>query len=125
MNTVGYFEIQANDLNRAIKFYSEVFDWKFIKDPNIPVDYWRIEGAGLFGGLLPRPAPVPPAPAGTNAFVNSIQVDNFDVMAKKILDRGGIVALEKFAVPGKCWQGYFQDTEGNTFGLFQVDAEAA
>ena len=27
-------------------------------------------------------------------------------------------------VPGKCWQGYFIDTEGNTFGIFEVDEEA-
>jgi uncharacterized protein len=27
-------------------------------------------------------------------------------------------------VPGTCWQGYFIDTEGNTFGIFQVDEEA-
>jgi len=73
---------------------------------------------------LPRPAPVPGGGAGTNAFVCSIQVENFDQTAKKILRLGGQVALEKFAVPGKCWQGYFLDTERNTFGLFQVDAGA-
>jgi uncharacterized protein len=27
-------------------------------------------------------------------------------------------------VPGKCWQGYFIDTEGNTFGISEVDEEA-
>jgi hypothetical protein len=35
------------------------------------------------------------------------------------------VALAKFAVPGVCWQGDFLDTEGNTFGIFQPDANAA
>jgi len=30
----------------------------------------------------------------------------------------------KFAVPGRCWQGYFLDTEGNTFGVFEVDPDA-
>jgi len=38
----------------------------------------------------------------------------------KILSLGGKTALPKFAVPGVCWQGYFIDTEGNTFGLFQL-----
>jgi predicted enzyme related to lactoylglutathione lyase len=52
------------------------------------------------------------------------KIEDFDAMAKKIKENGGIVALEKFAVPGKCWQGYFQDPEGNTFGLFQVDKDA-
>jgi predicted enzyme related to lactoylglutathione lyase len=45
-------------------------------------------------------------------------------MAKTILNLGGIVALPKFAVPGRCWQGYFVDTEGNTFGIFEVDEKA-
>jgi hypothetical protein len=34
------------------------------------------------------------------------------------------VALPKFAVPGKCWQGYFIDLDGNTFGIFEVDEGA-
>ena len=25
---------------------------------------------------------------------------------------------------GKCWQGYFIGTEGNTFGIFEVDEQA-
>jgi len=51
-------------------------------------------------------------------------VDNFDEIAKKILDNGGRIALPKFAVSGKCWQGYFLDNEGNTFGIFEVDETA-
>jgi predicted enzyme related to lactoylglutathione lyase len=43
----------------------------------------------------------------TNAYVCSMQVTDFDGTAKAILKNGGQVALEKFAVPGTCWQGYF------------------
>lgn len=32
--------------------------------------------------------------------------------------------MPKFAIPEVCWQGYFLDTEGNTFGLFEVDENA-
>ena len=52
-------------------------------------------------------------------------VEDFDKTAEKILKLGGIVALPKFAIPGRCWQGYFLDLDGNTFGLFQVDETAA
>lgn len=124
MNTIGYFEIQADDLDKAKSFYSEIFGWKFVKDPNIPIEYYRIEMAGVYGGLLPRPAPVPNTPAGTNAFVCSMEVADFDATAKKIIELGGQVALEKFAVVGKCWQGYFLDPFHNTFGIFQVDPQA-
>jgi predicted enzyme related to lactoylglutathione lyase len=53
-----------------------------------------------------------------------VQVDDYDATAEKILKHGGIEALPKFAVPGRCWQGYFLDPEGNTFGIFQVDEHA-
>lgn len=67
-----------------------------------------------------------------------IQVEDFEVTAQKILEQGGQIALEKFAIPRRCWQGYYEakrskrrgtkahflDLEGNTFGLFQPDENA-
>lgn len=80
MNTVAYFEIQANNPEELVAFYQNVFGWKFVK-ASMPIEYYRIEN-------------------------------------------GGKVALAKFAVPGKCWQGYFLDTDGNVFGIFEVDDQA-
>ena len=125
MNTVSYFEIQADDPVKTVKFYTDIFGWKFFKDTTLPIEYWQIQTAGINGGLLKRPAPRPQGMQGTNAYVCSMQVKDFDKTAEKILKSGGQVALEKFAVPGKCWQGYFLDPEGNTFGLFEVDENAS
>jgi hypothetical protein len=36
-----------------------------------------------------------------------------------------MVALPKSALPGMAWQGYYLDTEGNTFGIHQPDPNAA
>lgn len=119
-----YFEIQADDPKRAVDFYSQVFGWSFDRIEGLPIEYWRIETGGSRGGLLRRPAKTPPGQCGTNAFVCSLQVESFDDTAAKITELGGIVALPKFAVPKVCWQGYFVDPEGNTFGIFQVDANA-
>jgi uncharacterized protein len=86
----------------------------------LPVAYWTIEtGIAPGGGLLKRPAKAPPVGSGTNAFVCSFEVVSFDATAAKILKSGGSVALPKFEVPGKCWQGYFIDMEANTLGIFQ------
>lgn len=120
----SYFEIQADDIGRASRFYEEVFGWKFARAGELPLEYWRIETGGPRGGLLPRPAKAPSSQSGTNAYVCSMEVADFDAAAKKIEDLGGKVALPKFAVPGVCWQGYFLDTEGNTFGIFQADSTA-
>jgi uncharacterized protein len=124
MNSPGYFEIQADDPERAIAFYAAVFGWTFARVPGLPIDYWLIQTEDMRGGLLKRPAVPPPPQSGTNAYVCSMEVSDFDAMAKAILQHGGQVALGKFAVPGTCWQGYFLDPEGNTFGLFQVDESA-
>lgn len=124
MNSHFYFEIQADDIRRATGFYQGVFGWKFDQIHGLPVEYWRIETGGARGGLLQRPAPPPPPQSGTNAFVCSIEVEDFDETAQKITSLGGQIALPKFAVPGICWQGYFIDTESNTFGIFEVDESA-
>jgi predicted enzyme related to lactoylglutathione lyase len=124
MNTIGYFEIQSSDPQRDIPFYQAVFDWKFIKEELVPIEYYRIETNGINGGLLKRPAKVPPPGSGTNAFTCSIQVENFDKTAALILQAGGQIAMPKFAIPNRCWQGYFIDLDNNVFGIFEVDEKA-
>ncbi|MFA6427694.1 MAG: VOC family protein [Candidatus Magasanikbacteria bacterium] len=127
---VVHFEIQADDIERAKKFYGDVFVWQFPKLMDDPI-YWGIVTApmgsgshGIDGGLLQRPVPAPGPQQGTNAFVCTVVVRDFDETAKKIEKAGGIVALPKHAIPGMAWQGYFIDTEGNTFGIHQPDVNA-
>ena len=124
MNTIGYFEIQSSDPARDIKFYSTVFGWKFIKEETIPIEYYTIETNSIYGGLLKRPAKIPSTGSGTNAFVCSVQVKYFDEISDAILKNGGQVAMPKFAVSHKCWQGYFLDLDNNTFGIFEVNENA-
>ncbi|RYD68653.1 MAG: VOC family protein [Verrucomicrobiaceae bacterium] len=124
MNTQIYFEIQANEPARAIHFYRELFGWEFQEVHGLPIPYWQIQTKVAPGGLLARPANTPPPECGTNAFVCSFEVEDFDAAAAKVVQMGGQIALPKFAVPGRCWQGYFIDTEGNTFGAYQPDASA-
>ena|SRR6478609_1785725 len=124
MNTIGFFEIQSSDPARDMQFYKTIFDWKFIRQESVPIEYYLIETNTIFGGLLKRPAKVPPPESGTNAYVCSIQVTSFDKTSDLILKKGGQVAMPKFAVPGRCWQGYFIDQDNNTFGIFEVDEKA-
>src|SRR3989344_7333419 len=128
MNRPVHFEIQADDVDRAAKFYQDIFGCIIQKWEGSPTDYRIVMTAdkdskepGINGGLLKRPCPAPAPEQGTNAFVCTVQVENFDEIAEKILKAGGRVAMPKFALTGMAWQGYFLDTEGNTFGLHQVD----
>ncbi len=130
LNRITHFEIQAENPERAMKFYKAAFGWEFpVWMENPP--YWGVMTAprdskepGINGGLLKRPSTPPALGQGTNAFVCTVQVDNFDEIAKKILAAGGKIAMPKYAIPGMAWQGYFVDTEGNTFGLHQTDKNA-
>lgn len=124
MNTIAYFEIQSTDPAREVKFYETVFGWRFMREFAVPIEYYRIETNGIHGGLLKRLVAIPPAECGTNAFTCSVQVESFDQTAELIEEIGGKVALPKFAIPGKCWQGYFIDPDNNTFGIFEADEKA-
>ena len=124
MNNIAYFEIQATNPESLLVFYSTIFGWRFIKEELVPIEYYRVESVGINGGLLKRPAAAPPPGFGTNAFTCSIMVKDFDAISSLILAQGGQVALPKFAIPGRCWQGYFIDPDNNVFGIFQVDEKA-
>ncbi len=124
MNTIGYFEIQSSSPQREVDFYRNIFGWKFFREKHLPIEYYRIETNTINGGLLKRPANIPPPQHGTNAFVCSVEVENFDEMSTRILKNGGQIALPKFAIQGRCWQGYFIDLDNNTFGIFEVDSNA-
>ncbi|MGE8558045.1 MULTISPECIES: VOC family protein [unclassified Acinetobacter] len=124
MNNIVYFEIQSSDLSRDIHFYQTVFGWKFTQVEGLPIEYYQIETENMSGGLLKRPAGIPPIHCGTNAYTCSVLVENFDETSKKILQAGGQVAMAKFAIPGRCWQGYFLDLDQNTFGLVEADEKA-
>lgn len=124
MNTVGCFEIQSSNPSRELEFYKNGFGWNFFKEEHLPIEYYRIQTNSINGGLLKRPAQVPPPQAGTNSFCCSIQVGNFDQVQELLLKNEGQVAIPKFAVQGRCWQGYFIDADNNVFGIFEVDEKA-
>ena len=131
MARVVHFEIQADDVDRAKTFYEKAFGWRFDDySQSTGSTYWGVitgeaDEPGINGGLLQRPCPAPDAGQGTNAFVATIGVDDYDATEQRILQAGGIVALPKFALPGMAWQGYYLDTEGNTIGIHQPDTGAA
>lgn len=128
MGRVVHFEIHADDVDRARRFYGDVFGWTFEDYSPVTGDvYWGVvtgpeDSPGISGGLLRRP--VPRADGGPNAFVCTVQVDDYDATEERILAAGGAVAVPKVALTGMAWQGYYLDPEGNTVGIHQPDPEA-
>lgn len=131
MSRVVHFEIQADDVERAKAFYAAVFGWAYQDYGDISGSpYWGIvtgseDQPGINGGLMPRPAATPAPGQGTNSYVCTMGVEDYDETERRILAAGGQVALPKMALKGMAWQGYYLDTEGNTFGIHQPDPAAA
>ena len=130
MSRVIHFEIQAEDVPRAVAFYREVFGWQ-IEDWSeyAGTAYFGVttgaEGEpGINGAIMQRPGANPAAGGSVAGAVLTIGTEDFDAIAAKVAAAGGTVALEKMALPGMAWQGYFHDTENNVFGVHQPDPEA-
>ena len=115
-NSIVHFEIPADDVERAKKFYQEALGWK-ISDP-WNMMYWLVEtkekgGEGINGGLMKRMHPNHP-------FMNYIAVDSIDEALQKVEAAGGKVALPKKEIaPGMGRIAAFTDTEGNVLGFHE------
>ena len=123
-----HFEIHAENMDRAIVFYTALFGWQFSQWQGMP--YWLIktgeEGTpGINGGLLPRRGTGPVDMAAVNAFVCTVEVSDLGTMVNKSVAAGGAIAVPKMPIPTMGWLAYCKDTEGNLFGLMQMDATAA
>ena len=120
MGRVVHFEITADDVARARKFY-EIFDWDLTDAPmpDMGVNRYVIAKTGEEGEM------------GTDGAIMSrefrkdptiiwISVDNLDEMTEKVKSSGGNVSGKKQTVPGIGDTIYISDTEGNTVGLIQA-----
>ena len=125
-----HFEIHADQPGRAIKFYQAMFGWEIKKwDGSGEMKYWLIttgkEGEpGIDGGLLKRRSPPPTDGQAVNAYVCTMGVDNLDDMLVQLKKNGGNETVPKMPIPGMGWLAYGKDTEGNIFGMMQMDTSA-
>lgn len=130
MGRLVHFEIHVDDMERAKKFYLEVFGWTF-EDwsdyAGIPY-FGAVTGdanePGINGALMKRQSAPPEQNQPLNGYTCTMGVENYDSIEAKIITSGGTVAMPKYALPGMAWQGYYVDTEGNIFGIHQPDENA-
>lgn len=121
-----HFEIFADDMDRAQRFYETVFGWSVT--PALP-DYRLVttgeHGPGINGAILPRRGPRGDDATPVTAWTCTVEVDDLDVYLQAALDAGGALALPRMDVPGVGAVAYAKDTEGNVFGMLQPLTSAA
>lgn len=120
MPRVVHFEINADQPERAVRFYRESFGW----DINLwdgPQPYWLAatgpeEQPGINGAIMPR--------SQGNSTVVTIDVPDIDEALVKILTAGGKAITGKMPITGVGTMAYCVDTESNVFGVMQADPDA-
>jgi predicted enzyme related to lactoylglutathione lyase len=118
MPTLVHFDIGADDLERAKRFYESLFGWTIRPMPGFP-GYYEIGTTdlkgqqGLGGGLTKREGSQQPG------VTNFIGVASIDEAISKLRRLGGKLVQDKQAVPGYGFLAVCADTEGNIFGLFE------
>jgi uncharacterized protein len=123
MGSVIHFEIHADDVDRAERFYTEVFGWD-VQRYGGPVDYRLLTtGAdgenGINGALVKRQGPAPAPAQPVSAYVCTIAVDSIEETERAVPAAGGAQVVERMEVPEVGVLAYFKDTEGNIFGALQ------
>ena len=121
MDKVQHFEIPADDLARAKKFYASVFGWRMQDVPgmeyamadSVETDQNRQPIGGTNGGILKRNSDYGSATSIT------ITVQDADAAIQRVIDAGGklVRAKQKFGNIG--YVAYVKDTEGNVVGIWQ------
>ncbi len=123
MDKVVHFEIPADDMARAKKFYQDIFGWKLIDYPQmdytivqtvaVDKDNMPLETGVINGGITKR------IPTEKNPVI-IIDVPSIDDYAKKIAKAGGKVVAPRQEVMGMGLYARFADTEGNVIGIWET-----
>jgi uncharacterized protein len=116
-----HFDLSADAPERAAEFYRQVFEWKVEKWAG-PSDYWMMstgdaDNPGITGGVAGRIAP-------GDTTVMMIGVPDVDQFAARVMKAGGTIREPRRAIPGVGYLVTCRDTDGNTFGIMQLDQNA-
>lgn len=121
MARVMHFDVVVRDVQRAIRFYEAAFEWKAEKWDG-PMEYWMVttgpsDREGIDGGLSQG------EPNLTSGQL-TLDVESLDETISRVTAAGGSVVRERSPVPGVGYLAEVSDTEGNRFGLMQLDTTA-
>ncbi len=120
-NVVGWFEIPVNHMDRAIKFYEEVFGFKLSRNPIGELDMawfpWIQEGMGASGSLVYQKESYKPSPDGVLVYMTAFSGDLAIELSRVEAAGGRVVMPKKLISEGIGYMGLFLDSEGNRIAV--------
>lgn len=126
MPNIAYFEIPADDVDRAKRFYQSLLGWKIEPtraglDPEAiaAMQYQDVttgeaqEGTLNMGGMYKRQM--------SEMITNHVMVEDIDEVLAKVEKLGGKIIMPKMEMQSVGLDAIIQDTEGNSIGLWQPE----
>ena len=119
-NKLSHFAIHVDEIDRAEKFYAQVFGWAF--NPYGPPGFSQIKSnksdEGVVLGAL-QDRTFSSVEAKVIGWECTIAVERIDEIIDKVQTAGGQVVMPKSEIPTVGWIAKFLDTEGNLFCAMQ------
>ena len=124
MDKVVHFEVPADNVERAQKFFGDVFGWEIHKAPLDTSDYYFVhtvetddkgmpkESGAINGGMMKRQSP-------SESVVIVLSVASLQRSLDKVEEAGGKVVTPEMKVGDMGLYARVTDTEGNVIGLWQ------
>ena len=123
MFNLAHFAINADDVPAALRFYGNVFGWRF--NEYGPEGFYQLrppEGGDVMGALQPRRELAPGQP--TIGYECTFAVPDVDAVVAAVLANGGRILMEKTTIPGVGDLVFFADPSGNVAGAMRYDRAA-
>ena len=117
MNPVSWFEIPVTDMERAKRFYENVFGIQltsFNMGPLYMAWFPMAQGASGSTGSLVKAESYVPSHAGSMVYFG---VDDIDATLAKVSKSGGKILNPKISIGQYGFVGHFEDCEGNRVAL--------
>lgn len=122
-NPVGWFEIPVTDMERAMKFYNDVFGYEFEKLSLGSLDmslFPFCDGPNAGGALVRHEFYKPSSDSGVLIYFTAMSGDLNNELSR-VEPAGGKVLVEKKPVGEKHgFMGLFLDTEGNRIAVHSM-----
>ena len=122
MANIGFFQIPADDIARARKFYQSLPGWKIEQETtlkNKSPEWQNIITGDAEGGSMNRSGIS--ERMGPGQIMDFVIVEDFDRVLAKVEKLGGRILMPKNSIKSVGFVAVIQDTESNTIGLLKPE----